>query len=174
MIRCLKFHRKFRQCFRLPYDKFLELVAQAREEIWFSRWCCWNATSPLELLLLGSLPFDDLEEATAISFEVHCNFFHQFICVGSSILYPTFVVVPQAAEEAQTHMVDFSKAGCHGCVGSSDATHIAVEKCSYRLQQNHLGGKTKSTTRTFNFTVNHHHHIISTTPGYPGRWNDLL
>ncbi len=133
----------------------------------------------MELLLLGSLrylgrgwTFDDLEEATAISFEVHHNFFHQFIHVGSSILYPTFVVVPQAAEEAQTHMVEFSKAGCHGCVGSSDATHIAVEKCSYRLWQNHLGGKTKLTTRTFNLTVNHCRRIISTTPGYPGRWND--
>jgi hypothetical protein len=37
MIRCLKFNRKFRQRFRLPYDKFLELVAQAREERWFPR-----------------------------------------------------------------------------------------------------------------------------------------
>jgi hypothetical protein len=74
--------------------------------------------------------FDDLEEATAISLEVHRNFFHQFIHIGSSILYPRFVVVPQAAEEARTQMVEFSKAGCHGCVGSSDVTHIAVEKCS--------------------------------------------
>jgi hypothetical protein len=118
----------------------------------------------LELLLLGSLQylgrgwtFDDLEETTAISLEVHRKFFRQFIGVGSSILYPILVVVPQAAEEARTHIVEFSKAGCHGCVGSSDATHIAVDKCSYRLWQNHLGGKTKLTTRTCNLTINHRH-----------------
>jgi hypothetical protein len=40
------------------------------------------------------------------------------------------------------------------------------------FRNNHLGGKQHLTTRTFNLTVNHHRRILSTTAGYPGRWND--
>jgi len=57
MIHCKKFHRVFRQRFRLPYNQFLEFMAQAREERWFPRWGKWNATSPLELLVLGAFRY---------------------------------------------------------------------------------------------------------------------
>ena len=173
-----KFNQVFRRRFRLPYDQFLSFVAEAREERWFPRWGKWNS-SPLELLVLGAFrylgrgwTFDDLEESTAISREVHRSFFHQFICVGSKILYPRYVVCPTTAEDAASHLSEFCRAGFHGCIASSDATHIVVEKCSYRLRQNHLGGKTSLTTRTFNLTVNHRRQILSSTQGYPGRWND--
>lgn len=63
-------------------------------------------------------------------------------------------------------------AGFPGCVGSSDATHITIEKCSQRLRQFHKGGKSKSTTRSYNITVNHRRRILGTTRGHPGRWND--
>jgi hypothetical protein len=69
-------------------------------------------------------------------------------------------------------MKEFAQAGFHGCVASSDATHIAIEKCSYRLRQNHLGGKMLHTARTFNLSANHRRRILTTTQGYPGRWND--
>jgi len=42
----------------------------------------------------------------------------------------------------------------------------------FRLRNQHLGGKSSLTTRTFNLTVNHRRQILSTTVGYPGRWND--
>jgi hypothetical protein len=58
------------------------------------------------------------------------------------------------------------------CIGSTDATHIAIEKCACRLHNNHLGSKQHLTTRTFNLTVNHRCRILSTTIGMPGRWND--
>jgi hypothetical protein len=79
-----KFLRKFRRRFRLPYDKFVELVAIAKEatddkgNLYFRRWMSADMTgcesSPLELMILGALrylgrgwAFDDIEEATAIS-----------------------------------------------------------------------------------------------------------
>jgi len=69
-------------------------------------------------------------------------------------------------------MNEFSKAGFNGCIGSTDATHIIIEKCQYRLRQSHLGGKLNLTARTYNMTVNHRRRILSTTQGYPARWND--
>ena len=77
----------------------------AREGNWFpcrmgSNFSGAN-TSPLKLLILGSLlylgrgyTFDDLEECTAISEEVHRVFFHQFIKIGSTILYEKYVIKP--------------------------------------------------------------------------------
>jgi len=104
----------------------------------------------LEILILGAFcyldrgwTFDDLEVSTAISVKTHKIFFHQFILIGSTILYPQYVIAPQGAEEATTHMNEFQMAGFNGCVGSSDATHIILEKCSHCLKQNHMGGKLK-------------------------------
>jgi hypothetical protein len=107
-----------------------------------------------------------------ISAEVDRNYFHQFISVGSEILYPLYVSVPVSEEELRSHTHEFKLAGFPGCIGSTDATHIAIEKCSYRLRNNHFGTKQHLTTRTFNLTVNHRRRILSTTSGMPGRWND--
>jgi hypothetical protein len=84
--------------------------------------------------------FDDLGESTAISAETH-QFFHQFIHIGNTTLYPQYVTSPQTAEEARTHMNEFQMAGFNGCVGSSDATCIVFVKCSPWL--NNMGGKLK-------------------------------
>ena len=81
---------KFRRCFRLPYGQFCQLLNLLEEDDRFQRW--WKgscngagmAASPLLLPLLGSLrylgrgwTFDDIEENTAISEEVHRVFFHE-------------------------------------------------------------------------------------------------
>ena len=73
---------KIRRRFCLPDHSFLDFVEEAREGDWFPRWSGTDAAgkkaSPLELLILGSFrylgrgfTFDDLEEATGISEEVH-------------------------------------------------------------------------------------------------------
>ena len=116
--------------------------------------------------------FDDLEEATGISEEVHRVFFHQFILFGDSFLYSRFVNYPKNAEQASTHMKEFKIAGMNGGVGSMDACHVMMEKCSHRLKQNHLGGKSKQTCRSFNLTANHRREILHSTCGHPSRWND--
>jgi hypothetical protein len=179
-----RFLQKFRRRFRLPYHKFLELVEEARLENWFPRWTRLHPKnnlppSPLELLILGSLrylgrgfTFDDCEECTAVSEDVHRVFFHSFIKVGRTILYDKYVITPTNAEEAKGHMPEFEMAGLPGCTGSFDATHVVHEKCSYRLNRMHKGCKSKNTTRTFNLGANHRRQILCSTTGHPGSWND--
>ena len=53
-----------------------------------------------------------------------------------------------------------------------DATHVALERCSYRMRQVHLAQKLSHTARTYNIVVNHRRRIPSTTEGHPARWND--
>ena len=90
--------KKFRERFRLPYTNFLQLVASVSESELFDRWCGHKRNnkqaSPIELLVLGSLrylgrgwTFDDVEENTAVSKEVHRTFFHRFVEFGSTALY---------------------------------------------------------------------------------------
>ena len=63
-------------------------------------------------------------------------------------------------------------AGFPGCIGSSDASHIVMEVCPYRLHQLHLGYKLCHTARTYNITVNHRRRILNSTKGHPARFND--
>jgi hypothetical protein len=67
---------------------------------------------------------------------------------------------------------EYREAGFPGCVGSTDATHIPLERVSYAIRQGHLGYKMSSTSRTYNLTVNHRRQILHSTTGHPGRWND--
>jgi hypothetical protein len=183
-----KFFRKFRRRFRLPYDKFLELVDMCKEakdnegNLYFRRWmsedCVGVPSSPIELMVLGSLrylgrgwTFDDIEEATAIDEETHRQFFHIFIKFGAEYLYNLWVQAPTSAD-VHDHLHEMTLAGMPGCPGSTDATHIVWHRCAYNQRQSHLGFKMPHTARTFNLTVNHRRLILSTTVGYPGRWND--
>ncbi len=180
---------EFRRRFRLPFESYLELVERCKEHgkyegDCFYRWCGVDKTnrkksSPIELLVLGALrylgrgwTFDDICESTCISTETHRCFLNAFLEFGSTILYSKYVVTPRTLEDAQSHMVEFDKAGFPGCVGSCDCTHIATEKCQYNLKNNHTGRNKKTTTRTFNLTANHRRRILHTTRGGPGRWND--
>jgi hypothetical protein len=193
--------KMFRSRFRLPYASFVQLLQMLRERGGglFKRWTAppsegphfgddaaiRNTTtssrvaSPLPLLLLGSLrylgrgwTFDDLEESTYIHKEVHRVFFHQFIEFGASHLYPIYVKMPDSIQELKECEMAYKMAGFPGCIGSTDATHIPLERVAYVDRQNHLGFKSSTTTRTYNLTVNHKRQILHSTTGHPGRWND--
>jgi hypothetical protein len=88
--------KKFCLRFRIPFPSYLELVKQIKADDRFDPWCGFKqfkkTTSLIELLVLGSLrylgrgwTFDDIEENTAISQEVHRTFF-----VFSSTLEASF------------------------------------------------------------------------------------
>jgi len=182
-LECRRFQHKFRRRFRMPYSSFIQLVCDARSGNWFPSWMgssCVNKTaSPLELMILGSLrylgrgwTFDDCEEATAIGEETHRRFFHQFIKVGSTILYKKYVSTPRTKEDIEQHMDEFKLSGMPGACASSDATSIVHEMCSHRIQRVHKGFKSKHPTRTYNLTVNHRREILGTTSGHPGSFND--
>ena len=69
-------------------------------------------------------------------------------------------------------MKEFTVAGLPGALGSTDATHVTTWQCEYNLRNNHLGGKSSSTTRSYNMTINHCRRILHLKQGGPGRWND--
>ena len=171
----------------MPYSSFLDLALQCEESVLFERWSPTRpihkynktATIPIKLLLLASLrylgrgwTFDDLHEATAVNPETIRQFFHKFIEFGSSALYNKYVRNPTSSMDMKDCEHEFLMAGFPGCIGSSDASHIIMEVCSYRLRQMHLGYKLAHTAKTYNITVNHRRRILNTTKGHPARFND--
>jgi hypothetical protein len=142
----------------LPYHKFVSILEEATIENWFPKWADRKLLNgkrhtPLSLLILGSLrylgrgfTFDDCEECTAISEEVHHTFFHEFIAFGSTTLFNGYDISPTTAKEAPDHLAEFEMAGMPGCVGSWDGTHVVHERCSDRLTRLHKGCKSKTPT----------------------------
>ena len=182
-----KWNRKFRLRFRMPYHAFLDLAGQCWASGIFSTWCSetgyhrYNKTKiiPLELIILcalrylgRALTFDDLEEYTGISTETIRLGLHKVLLFGSTNLYNKYVKNPLNATSFLDCESKYISAGFPGCVGSSDASHVIIEKCSYRLRQLHLGYKLAHTARTYNITVNHRRKILHTTTGHPARFND--
>ena len=88
------------------------------------------------------------------------------------MLYPKYVKFPKTANQACTQMAEFLLFGFPGCVGSSDCTHIATERCEYQLRNQHIGQKSSHLTWSFSLTANHCHEILHTSSGGPGSWND--
>jgi hypothetical protein len=173
----------FRRRFRLPYDLFLNLVADIKEHEYFVRWmkrdCIGNEPSDIRLLLLGTLrylgralTFHDIEVYSFISAEVHRNFFKSFREYGSEVLYQKYVVYPASKQDASTFERLFALAGFNGCIGSADGTHVGMLRCPSWASINHTGHKLAIPSRNYNATVTHSHQILNTTCGHPGTWND--
>lgn len=180
-----RFCDSFRRRFRLPHRCFVELNNNLEIAEEFSRWhdgvqdAMGRKANPISLLLLTTLRYlgrawtlDDLSENTGMSSEVCRNFLHAFLEYGSTVLYDKYVRSPTMSSEAQGHMAEYGKAGLPGAVGSTDATHVPLERVHHRHRQAHLGFKMCHTARTYNITVNHRRRILSTTNGHPARWND--
>ena len=178
----------FRVRFRLPYDNYLELVEKCNDSPLFSQ---WNQNPlqyrrqnkkqgiPIELLVLCALRYlgrgwliDDLAETVVVSPETVRLFISQFVEFGSTTLYEEHVIEPMTKTELRDCNNEFKLAGLPGCIGSTDATHVVVERCVYKLRQLHLGYKVNHTARTYNLTVNHRRRILSSTSGHPARFND--
>jgi hypothetical protein len=177
--------KSFRRRFRMYWEDFRELVDEIKTNDYFfgKGWGKKNAIGQsgvsVDLLVLGSLrylgrgwTFDDIEESTLIDEETHRRFFHDFVWMGKTFLFPKWVKAPVTAEEIRDCMHEFNQAGFPGCIGSCDATHVPIEQLSHNLRQNHLGCKFKQTARAFQITVNHRRFIIASTAGLPSRWND--
>jgi DDE superfamily endonuclease len=149
----------------------------------FQRWQRRDATNvpsaPLPLLLLGALrilgrswTFCDVQESTGISRENVRQFFHVFIKWGGSDLYAEYVKYPTNAAEAALQSSDYEKAGFHGCIGSTDATHILCERIPVAVSNLHRAYKLPGPARTYNLTCDHRRRILYSTTGHPARYND--
>ncbi len=102
---------------------------------------------------------------------MHRVFFHEFVEFGAKKIYPQYVTTPSTLEDLRDCEREYRNAAFPGCIVSTYATHIPLEKMSFGLRQAHLGYKKHCTTRTYNLTVNHRCMILHTTTGHPGRWN---
>jgi hypothetical protein len=71
------------------------------------------------------------------------------------VLYPKFVAMPESIEVIRECKQAYRIAGFPGCIWSKDATHIALDRVAFSLQQAHLGFENSAATRTYNLTVNH-------------------
>ena len=77
---------------------------------------------------------DDLEEVTMINPETLCLFLHKFLEYGSTTMYNKYVTQPLSTDELHNCAHKFAQAGLPGALGSTDATHIVIKKCFYRLR----------------------------------------
>jgi hypothetical protein len=59
--------------------------------------------------------------------------FHEFNMEDGMIWHEMYITVPLTVDKCQTHV---KLTGFNGFMGSSDATHIVVEKCSFRVMPN--------------------------------------
>ena len=173
----------FRNRFRLPYGKFIELSEDIFKNDLFLRWskpdCTGISPSNLKFLLLGSLryigrswTFDDIEESNGISREVNRIFYIRFIEYGSKVMFQKYVVNKSKNIDNANNEILYRMAGFNGCLGSSDATHIIMLKLASWATIAHKGFKLNLPARTYNLTVSHTKQILSTTTGHPSTWND--
>ena len=88
------------------------------------------------------------------------------------MLYDKHVVIPATTTDAKEWEGLFKLSGFNGCIGSTDATHIGMLKCSNWASINHKGHKLNIPSRTYNTTVTHTRQILATTFGHPATWND--
>jgi hypothetical protein len=80
-----------------------------------------------------------MEDCTDVGEETFRRFFHKFIFVGATTMYDKWVRWPITEEEIKDCMTEFDEAGLTGCIGSTDATHVIVEKLQTKLKNNNLG-----------------------------------
>ena len=170
----------------MPYNSYLDFVNECEKSPIMAQWSRlpefrYNKKkgASIELLMLCVLRWlgrgwtiDDLHENTLINPETIRLFIQKFILWGSTTLYNKYVKCPMSPDELADCEQEFDLAGLPGCVGSTDATHIIIERCPYKLRQLHLGYKLPFTARTYNLTVNHRRKILNTTSGHPARFND--
>ena len=178
-----RMHKLFRLRFRIPYSSFLNLSEDIIKHPLFDRWTRSDAAgsrpSNIKLLLLGSLRFlgrawtlDDLYEANGISINTNRDFIRCFIEYGSTVLYKKYVIDQVNVIDISEREKLFRQAGFNGCIGSTDATHVAMLRCAQWAQNSHKGFKLSTPARTYNVTVDHSRRILGSTLGHPGTWND--
>ena len=175
--------RQFRRRFRIPYEAFLNLSADIKNDIGFAQWLRSDAVGDrpmdIKLLLLGCLryigrawTYDDIYEANGISISTNRQFIFCLINYGSTVLYKKWVIDSRISRNLNEQESLFRQGGFNGCIGSSDATHVPMLKCSQWASNNHKGFKLNVPARTYNVTVDHSRRILQSTSGHPGTWND--
>ena len=131
-------------------------------------------SSDISLLLLGVLryigrvwTFDDVSESNGISSETNRRFLFAFMEYGSIVIYKKWIIDPSINRDIGEQEYLFRQAGFNGCIGSTDATHVAMLSGPAWAANSHKGFKLSVPSRTYNMTVDHCRRIIGSTTGHP-------
>ena len=95
-----------------------------------------------------------MEELCWTNADVIRIFLHVFLEFGRTDLYERYIRMPVTTEEAAHHTAQYKLADFPGAIGSTDATHIQIERLQARFKNSHMGFKMSHTARTYNVTVN--------------------
>lgn len=167
-------------------QKILKLVEMCKELSNFSQWvlgkrkhCNKKQGVPVEFLVLFVLSYlgrgwtiYNFQESVFINQEIICLFLLKFIEFRSTTLYDKYVVQPATTDNLNDCNHEFKLVYLLGCIGSTDGTHILIQRCIYLIWKLHLGYKLTRTVRTYNLTVNHCRRILSSTSGHHAMFTD--
>ncbi len=129
--------KKFRRRFRMPVEVFEDIV-RICEEHGLGTKKEGRGRRPKELVLkvMGVLRvlgrahcFDDVEESTNISAEVHRCFFHRFCEIFATKVASAWLRPPESRNEVLAVFTMYGAVGFPGCIGSIDCVHIPWERC---------------------------------------------
>lgn len=119
----------FRTRFRVPYQYFLDLVADIRGKMWVSETpdCTLRLAVPLELKVLGALRilgrgavFDDIAESIDCHQETIRVFFIKFVMNSAKDRTPKSLPNINSPKAVQDLMEDYRQAGFPGAIGAAD------------------------------------------------------
>jgi hypothetical protein len=99
------------------------------------------------------------------------QFFHAFLEKFVAEEMNKWILYPKNVEEAAPIEAVFTTLGFPGCVGSTDCTHVAWEKCPASLQSA-CSGKVGYPTIGYEVTVDNHRRVLFCSQGHPGARND--
>ena len=173
--------RHFRNCFRMSWRSFQNLLAICRVHIEYDedrRDAIGRQVAGLDIMLLAFLAYagDTIKPChfytcTNLKEAVHYNFFRQFCLFGRNTLHPLLVRCPSTADEFEAAMSVFKLAGFPGCLGAMDCTHVRLWKCPASLY-NAYKGKEGYPSLVFQVVVDGQRRVLSSSRGFQGSFND--
>ena len=175
-------YRKFTNRFVVDQPQLMEICQAIKnlpeeKKIWTDK---TGKSTPIEILVMGALrvlarnwTFDDVEESSGASAEVHRVFFPKFCKWYAEDIAPQVIKMPdpQNEEEFRRNCAEYIAACFPLCLGSIDVVHIRQWLCSANLK-NQMVGKEHYPSRAYEVLVNHRKLILNVTQGFYGATND--
>ena len=168
--------KKFRSRFRVPYLFFVDILLPLCKEhdVFDVR---KSSRTPIEfkimiaLRTLGrGLVADDCSEMSEVG-QSTCNVIVKtFVLQFAKKLGPLFVRKP-TEQQLRNITALYGHLGFHGCVGSTDTTHVRWDRCPNMLRHDYIGKENYPCLR-YLLVVDHRLYIYHCSDGYAGGNND--
>jgi len=174
----------FRRRFRVPWSFYKAIVKHVGEDENFSELmpgpdALGRPPTLLDLKVLGVLrvlgryvTFDDIEELNGISAETNRKFFHDFVRLYSTHVYPIAVRWPDP-DETRDILETARRAGFPGKIGSMDCVHFTHDGMAANLKvAASKGGSSGPKTVAYCVVVRHDRRVLDVSRGVLGATND--